>query len=339
VKALQLTKPQQFDYVTVPEPSALGPEEALLRVHRVGICGSDYAGYLGKMPFYSYPRIPGHELCVEVISIGSGVTKVKVGDRCSVEPYLNCGRCPGCRRGRSNCCEQLLVLGVMTDGGLTEQIVLPESKLHPANAITPEQCALVETLCIGAHAVNRAGLQPGDSVLVVGAGPIGLSVITFARLAGARTIVLDLVPERLEFVRANLDVTDVVAGDSHALERLGALTNGALADVVVDATGSNIAMAKALEYAAFGGRVVYVGITQQELSFRHAPVMHRRELTLLASRNALPGDFTRTIQLIAERRIDTRPWITHRAPFAEAAQRVPDWAQPESRVIKGIITL
>jgi len=339
MKALQLTKPREFHYVTMPGPPAIKADEALLRVRRVGICGSDYAGFLGTMPFYTYPRIPGHELCVEVVAIGSGVSRVKVGDRCAVEPYMNCGRCHACLKGRGNCCENLKVLGVMMDGGLTEEIVLPVAKLHPANALAPEQCALVETLCIGAHAVNRGALLPSETALVVGAGPIGLSVITFAQLSGARTIVLDINPQRLEFVRANLGISDVVPGDDHAVERLMAATGGAMADVVFDATGSNLAMSKALEYSAFGGRVVYVGITQQELSFRHAPVLHRRELTLLGSRNAMPEDFTRTIQLIADSRIDTRPWITHLAGFEEAAERIPNWAKPGSQVVKGIITL
>jgi alcohol dehydrogenase len=339
MKALQLTKPLEYQYVTAPEPPAVRADEARLRVRRVGICGSDYAGFLGTMPFYTYPRIPGHELCVEVLAVGSEAGRIRVGDRCSVEPYMNCGRCHACRKGRGNCCENLKVLGVMMDGGLTGEIVLPVAKLHPANALSAEQCALVETLCIGAHAVSRGALRPSETALVVGAGPIGLSVITFAQLSGARTIVLDINPQRLEFVRANLGIPDVILVDDHAVERLMAATNGAMADVVFDATGSNLAMSKALEYSAFGGRVVYVGITQKELSFRHAPILHRRELTLLGSRNALPEDFTRTIQLIADARIDTRPWITHMAEFDEAAEQIPIWARPDSRVIKGIIKL
>ncbi len=339
MKALQLIQPKEFRYVSIPEPSAIKPDEALLRVLRVGICGSDYAGYLGKMPFYSYPRIPGHELCVEVLAVGSDVRNVRVGDRCAVEPYMNCGRCHACRKGRSNCCEQLKVLGVMTDGGLTETMVLPGAKLHPANALAPEQCALVETLCIGAHAVNRGALQPSETALVIGAGPIGLSVITFAQLSGARTIVLDLNAQRLDFVRSHFGISDVILADDQAVARLGELTGGAMADVVFDATGSHLAMAKALEYAAFGGRVVYVGITQQEIAFKHAPILHRRELTLLGSRNALPPDFTRAIQLIADGRINTQPWISQLVEFEDAAGQIPLWAQPDSRVIKGIIKL
>src|SRR3982751_1449403 len=149
MKAIQLEKPLHFVTIDLPEPAKPGPGEALVRVHRIGICGTDLSGYLGKMPFFSYPRIPGHELGVEVLAVGTGVTNVKPGDRCSIEPYMNCGHCLACRKGASNCCANLKVLGVMTDGGLRERFVLPAVKLHPSGTLTFDQLALVETLAIG----------------------------------------------------------------------------------------------------------------------------------------------------------------------------------------------
>lgn len=341
MKALQLARPRTFVPVEIVEPAAPGPGEALLRVHRVGVCGTDIGGYLGKMPFFSYPRIPGHELGVEVLAVGPDVTGVRPGDRCAVEPYLNCGHCYTCRRGHTNCCETNQTLGVMCDGGLCERLVLPARKLHPSAALTYDQLALVETLAIGCHAVNRGEPRPGEHVLVIGAGPIGLSVIEFARLSGAKTIVMDMVPGRLAFVREKLGVPDtiLVSGDGGELAALTALTAGQLADVVIDATGSNQSMSRALEFCAFKGRLVYVGITQAELGFPHAPVLHRRELDVRASRNALPGDFRRIIQLIAEGRIDTGPWITHRADFATMIGAFPDWARPETGVIKAMVAV
>jgi alcohol dehydrogenase len=300
VKAIQLEQPKQFRRIEVPEATQPGPGEALVRVHRVGICGTDYGGFLGKMPFYSYPRIPGHELGVEVIAVGDGVQNVAAGDRCSVEPYMNCQQCYPCRRGSSNCCENLKVLGVMTDGGMRERFVVPARKLHKSTTLTFEQLALVETLAIGCHAVNRGNPQHGDSVLIIGAGPIGLSTIEFVKLSGARTIVLDLNQQRLDFCKSVMRVDETIPGNGSALEELKRATDGSLAQVVIDATGSNKSMADALSFCAFTGRLVYVGITQQEVTFPHAPVMHRRELTLLASRNALPDDFTRIIRLIEE---------------------------------------
>ena len=339
MKAILLEKPGHFTVTQVAEPNAPGPGEALIRIHRVGICGTDISGYLGKMPFFSYPRIPGHELGGEVLAVGADVANVQPGDRCSVEPYMNCGQCHPCRHGHTNCCEQLKVLGVMMDGGMTERLVLPARKLHPANQLSLEQCALVETLAIGCHAVNRGNPQSGENVLVVGAGPIGLSVLEFAKLSGARTIVMDLNEQRLEFVRRKMGVADTILtkGDGTELEALKQLTGGALAQVVIDATGSHKSMSHALEYCGFTGRLVYVGITQAEVAFTHAPIMHRRELTLLASRNALPPDFTRIIKLIEEGKIDTRPWITHHASFEEMIGVFPKWIQPETGVIKAVL--
>jgi 2-desacetyl-2-hydroxyethyl bacteriochlorophyllide A dehydrogenase len=340
MKALQLEKPQQWRAIDIPEPQQPGPGEALVRVRRIGICGTDISGYLGKMPFFSYPRIPGHELGVEVIGVGDGVTNVQPGDQCSVEPYMNCGVCYACSRGHTNCCERLKVLGVMMDGGMTEQLVLPARKLHRANRLTPDQCALVETLAIGCHAVNRGNPKPGENLLVIGAGPIGLSVIEFAKLSGARTIVMDMNEKRLEFCREKMGVPDTIrAGDGKELEALDWTTAGRHADVVIDATGSNQSMGHSLKYSAFAGRVVYVGITQQEISFPHAPIMHRRELTLMGSRNALPPDFTRIISLIEEGKIDTRPWITHQTDFANLIGNFESYTRPETGVIKAIVTV
>lgn len=339
MKAIQLERPHQFRPIEIAAPEAPGPGEVLVRVHRVGICGTDYSGYLGKMPFFSYPRIPGHELGVEVAALGAGVSNVRIGDRCSIEPYMNCQKCFSCRRGRTNCCESLKVLGVMMDGGMCEWLLVPARKLHVANALSFEQAALVETLAIGCHAVSRGNPGPDDTVLVIGAGPIGLSVMEFTKLSGARTIVLDLIEKRLDFVRTRMGIKDTILarGDGSELECLREFTDGTLAPIVIDATGNPQSMSQALNYVSFTGRLVYVGITQQEISFPHAPVMHRRELTLLASRNALPPDFTRIIQLIESGRIDTRPWITHQAGFPELIDAFPTWLKPETGVIKAMV--
>lgn len=341
MKALQLENPKSWRMIDIPEPGSPGEGEALVRVHRVGICGTDVGGYLGKMPFFSYPRIPGHELGVEVLEVGSDVTNIKVGDHCAVEPYLNCQKCYSCQRGFTNCCEHHKTLGVMCDGGLTDRILLPARKLHPANKLKSEQAALVETLAIGCHAVDRANPKAGETVLIIGAGPIGLSALEFVKISGARPIVADLSETRLEFVREKMGVNDTILinnneSDISALEEI---TNGQRADVVIDATGHNASMVRSLEFAAFAGRVVYVGITQQNLEFPHAPVMHRRELTLLASRNALSSDFARIISLIEDGTINTTPWITHRTTFDRVIDEFETFTRPESGVIKAVIEL
>ncbi|MEO6034971.1 MAG: zinc-binding alcohol dehydrogenase family protein [Verrucomicrobiota bacterium] len=341
MKAIQLEKPLHFRQIDIPEPSAPGPDDALVRVDRVGICGTDLGGYLGKMPFFSYPRIPGHELGIEVVAVGANVSNVQPGDRCSVEPYLNCQNCSACLNGHSNCCESNQTLGVHCDGGLRPRFIVPARKLHGSKKISFEQLALVETLAIGCHAIDRGQPQPEENVLVIGAGPIGLSVIEFAKLSGAKTIVMDMSAPRLEFCRSIMGVAHTVLtdGDGSELDKIKALTGGTLPEVVVDATGSNKSMSAALNYAGFAGRLVYVGITQQEISFPHAPVMHRRELTLLASRNALPKDFKRIIELIEDNRINTRPWITHRTRFEKLPDVFPSYLKPESGVIKAMVEM
>jgi 2-desacetyl-2-hydroxyethyl bacteriochlorophyllide A dehydrogenase len=341
MQALLLQEPKHFSFIDIPEPSPPGPGEAVVRVHAVGICGTDYGGYLGKMPFFSYPRIPGHELGVEVVAVGAGVTTVKPGDRCCVEPYINCQTCFSCRRGLTNCCEHHQTLGVHCDGGLRPLFTVPARKLHPSPALSHAQNALVETLAIGCHAVDRGAPQPGEHVLIIGAGPIGLSALEFAKLSGARVIVMDMAASRLDFVRDAMGVADTVlatggADDEQAIARL---TDGRMCEVVIDATGSSVSMANALKLCSFGGRLVYVGITQADLVFPHAPVMHRRELTILASRNALSRDFPRIIGLIEAGRIDTRPWITHHLPFADTITVFPSLLDPASGVRKAVIAM
>ena len=340
MKAIQLEKPGKFDLIQIPEATAPGPGEALVRVHRVGICGTDISGFLGKMPFYSYPRIPGHELGVEVLEIGTGVTQVRVGDRCSIEPYINNETSFASQRGSTNCCEELKVLGVHIDGGLRPRFLVPARKLHPSQSLTFEQLALVETLAIGCHAVNRGQAQAGENVLVIGAGPIGLSAIEFLRIANSKITVLDVNQQRLDFCQHTMQVHHTVkfAAEGNNLSELQDLTDGHLYTLVVDATGNSKSMSNALNYVGHTGRLVYVGITTEEVHFPH-PLMHRREMTLLASRNALPADFTRIIKLIQDGKIDTRPWITHRSSMDSLIADFPSYTRPETGVIKAIVEI
>jgi 2-desacetyl-2-hydroxyethyl bacteriochlorophyllide A dehydrogenase len=231
----------------------------------------------------------------------------------------------------------LLVLGVHVDGGMRERLVLPIRKLHPSESLTLDQLALVETLAIGCHAVDRAALESNEFVLVIGAGPIGLGVVQFAIEAGAQVIVLDISPQRLEFCRSRLNVPYTIdASRENVLAALAEITSGDLPTAVFDATGNGRSMASAFEYPANGGRLIFVGLVQGEIAFND-PNFHRRELTILASRNARPGDFTRIITLIEANRIDTSPWITHRALLADVATRFPLWTEPGSGVVKAMI--
>jgi 2-desacetyl-2-hydroxyethyl bacteriochlorophyllide A dehydrogenase len=338
MKAIQLKEPRQFERIEIDEPPAPGPGEALVRTHRMGVCGTDLSGYLGKMPFFRYPRIIGHELGVEVLAVGDGVTNVRPGDRCSIEPYMNCGECFACYSGGINCCEKLNVIGVMIDGGLRERFLIRADKLHPSAKLSYEQLALVETLAIGCHANDRGAPREGEHVLIIGAGPIGLATLEFTRLTGATITVMDMVPSRLEFCRQRYGVPHTIhfTGDGSELEAIRDITRGGLFKLVTDATGNNRSMSNALNYVAHTGSLVYVGITTEEVSFPH-PLLHRREMTIKGSRNALPADFRRIIRLIEDGTIDTGPWITHRTSFDELIERFDSYTKPETGVIKAVV--
>ncbi len=339
MKALSLLTPKHWQLIDIPEPPAPAPGNVVVRVHQVGVCGTDISGYLGKMPFFSYPRIPGHELGVEVVAVGSGVLNVKPGDKCSIEPYINCQNCHACRRGFTNCCESNQTLGVHCDGGLTLLFTIPARKLHVSKKLNYEQLALVETLAIGCHAVNRATIVKHDVVAVIGAGPIGLSVIEFVKLTGARLIVVDINENRLQFCRDVMGVQHTLKADENLAKNLTELSGGHLPDVVIDATGHTGSMSNGYELIANGGgRLVYVGITTDEVKFRHA-VFHRPEGTLLCSRNALPDDFTRIINLIETGQLNTAPWVTHRTGFEEVIQVFPSYILPETGVLKAMIAV
>ena len=220
MKALSLAAPKQWERIEIEPAAKPGSGEALVRVHRVGICGTDVSAYLGKMPLFSYPRIPGHELGVEVLDVGAEVTNVRPGDRCSVEPYINDPNSYASRRDHPNCCEHLQVLGVHRDGGLRPQFILPARKLHVSRKLNFEQLALVETLAIGCHAVNRAAPLADEACLIIGAGPIGLAVLEFVKLIGSKIIVLDIQESRLEFCRRVMGVKHTLQPSEHLVDDL-----------------------------------------------------------------------------------------------------------------------
>lgn len=335
---ISLQSPGLFVAGDEAEPR-LRPGEALVRVRRIGICGTDLGAFAGKQPFFEYPRILGHELGVEIVDAGSEPGELRAGDRCAVEPYLTCERCAACRRGKTNCCTTLKCLGVHIDGGMRPLLALPAHKLHRSARLDFDQLALVETLGIGAHAVERAELSTDDLVLVIGAGPIGLGVVQFAVASGASVVVMDVSERRLQFCRERMGVKHTLtpaAGDVAAALR--AIGGGDLPTVVFDATGNTRSMEATFELAAHGGRIVFVGLVQGNVSFSD-PNFHRRELTLLASRNATAETFRTIIDLIETGKIDTRPWITHRFELAETPRVFAAEIAGNPEVLKAMVTV
>jgi 2-desacetyl-2-hydroxyethyl bacteriochlorophyllide A dehydrogenase len=337
MKTIVLEKPGELRKTETDLTDEVPAGHALVRVSRVGVCGTDWHAYRGKQPFFSYPRVLGHELGVVAERVNDSRSPLKPGDRCAVEPYLNCGSCIACRSGKPNCCVNLKVMGVHVDGGMRERMVVPAAKLHRSEKLSLEELALVEPLGIGCHAADRAGIVRDEWVLVIGAGPIGLSVVPFAQAFGGRIIVMDISPTRLDFCCKTMGVQKTVDAQApNVVDILKDLTSGDLPTCVIDATGNAQSMARCFDFASHGGRVVFVGLFQGDLTFND-PNFHRRELTVMGSRNSRPQDFERIITMVENGRIDTKPWITHRVGVDDAVESFPKWVEPNSGVLKAMI--
>ena len=337
MKSLILEKPFAFQYKEAAFEDALEPDEVLLKIHNIGICGTDYHAFRGNQPFFSYPRRLGHELGAEIVAVGSGVDteKYPLSSCVSVEPYLHCGTCSACRRGKTNCCENLEVLGVHRDGGMTEYIKVPATKVHISTKLTFEQLALVETLAIGCHAVERAAIQSDDVVLVIGAGPIGLSVIEFAQLKSAAIVVVDRDAHRLAFCRDNYAVNTILAtAEGFDLQEF----MPEKPTLIFDATGNEQSMNNTIKEVANGGKIVFVGLHLGNVVFKDTD-FHRREVTLMSSRNALPDNFRFIIQKMEEGVIDTAKWITHRVGFDDLVSQFAELVDPKGRVVKAVVQM
>jgi len=315
-----LAEPGRFEVSQgiLPDPAS---GEARLRIRRIGVCGTDIHAFHGRQPFFEYPRILGHELAAEIVSI-NGDSDLKPGERVAVEPYLNDPESPASQKGKTNCCESLQVLGVHCDGGMRPEINLPLHKLHRADSASMDQLALVEMLCIGRHAVNRSQVSPTDNALVLGAGPIGLSVVSFLKDRGKRLVVADLNESRLDFCRGmeGVDGTLSVRPDADLSTALRDSFGGRLPDLVFDATGNRASMLSTFDLAAHGGRIVFVGLFQGEVTFND-PNFHRRELSVMSSRNATSAEFGQVIAAMEAGEVKTDPWITHRLDFPDVSGR------------------
>ncbi|MGN7783923.1 zinc-binding alcohol dehydrogenase family protein [Niabella sp. 22666] len=337
MKTLICTLPGQFEYADIPQPE-LQANHALIKIKRIGICGTDLHAYEGTQPFFNYPRILGHELSGELVDFENAPGFEK-GEAVSIIPYFSCGTCIACRRGKPNCCTNIKVFGVHIDGGMKEYISVPSQYLLHGEGLSFDELALVEPLAIGAHGVRRADVQPGDYVLVIGAGPIGLGTMEFARIAGAKVIALDVNEARLEFCRKHLSVHATVnATDSNVADQLREIAEGDMPTAVIDATGNLRAINNAINYLAHGGNYVLIGLQKEPFSFSH-PEFHKRETTLMSSRNATREDFEHVIKSMKAGLVNPKTYITHTVSFDEVKDNFESWLDPKTGVIKAMVHL
>lgn len=334
MRAILCKNPGELEIVERPLPQRK-PGEALVRIRRIGVCGTDMHIYQGNQPYFVYPRVMGHELSGEIVEAERGST-LKPGDPVYIVPYLHCGHCIACRAGKTNCCMSLKVLGVHIDGGMCEYLALPETHLFKADGITLDEAAMVEFLSIGAHAVARARVSRGERVLVVGSGPIGVGVSLFAGLQGAEVTVIDSREDRLTFATSNLAVAHAIRLGAGDAEQMKALTDGEFYSHVFDCTGSPKAMERGFSLVAHGGTYVLVSIVQGNISFSD-PDFHKREMTLLSSRNATLADFDTVMTAMRGGLIPTRAIKTHSAPLWEVASKMPEWIRPEAGTVKAVL--
>lgn len=313
------------------------PGDALIKMERLGICGTDLHAFRGRQPFFSYPRVLGHELAGEIVEIGENTYNLHPGDMVAVLPYQECGICIACQNGKPNCCTDMNVLGVHSDGGMREFISVPADHILKNAKLTADQLAITECFAIGAHAVKRAGNIAGENVVVVGAGPIGMGIMQCASIAGGLVIALDISAERLAFVREHLAIEHTLqAGFLDVKDQLAELTGGDYPTVIFDATGNRQSMMDNFLYLAHGGRYVLVGLVTADICFPD-PEFHKRETTLLSSRNALREDFLWVMKCMEHNRLIVEPMITHRCKFPQIIENFQHWITPEAKVIKAMV--
>lgn len=336
MKVLVCVKPGHFEYQTREKP-ALKKDHAIIKIARIGVCGTDLHAFEGTQPFFTYPRILGHELSGELIAFDNAPGFIE-GEQVTIIPYFSCGKCIACRNGKPNCCATIKVFGVHTDGGMCEYISVPSNSLVHGSLI-PDELALTEPLSIGAHGIRRAQIKKGEYVLVAGAGPIGLGVMEFARLAGGNVIAMDVNKHRLSLCKKNFGINHIIhALDQDINKELMRMTLGNMPEVIIDATGNLQAINGMFQYMAHGGRYILIGLQKNNISFSH-PEFHKREATLMSSRNATREDFDHVMDSMKHKRINLKSYITHRVKFSEVKAQFSRWLEPENHVVKVMVEM
>lgn len=336
MKTLMITATGQTAMSDIPEPTP-SAGEVKVRVHRVGLCGSDLSTYRGQNAMAAFPRIPGHEIGGEVVEVGAGVSRCKAGDKIVVLPYTECGDCAACRNGRINACENNQTLGVQREGALCDFILARENKIIVCNNLGYDHLALVEPLSVGMHVARRAGIEVGDSVVVFGCGVIGLGAVAAAAGMGGRVVAVDIDNRKKDIALACGADSFFNSRERQAAE-LAAMNGGRGPDVVIEAAGVAETYRTAVDIVSFTGRVAYVGYAKKEVSYDTTQFV-KKELDIRGARNATMRDFAAVLSLLEQGRYPLDRLITGKYPLADTGKALQHWSEDPGSVIKSIIEI
>ncbi|MBT2643609.1 zinc-binding alcohol dehydrogenase family protein [Bacillus sp. ISL-41] len=336
MKAVQIPEAMELVIQDLQQPVIKNTDDVLVKVKRVGICGSDMHIYHGTNPLATYPRIPGHEVAGEVVEVGSAVKNVKPGDRVVVEPIRYCGECYACRKGRPNVCKSLSVFGVHEDGGMRESFVLPEKQLHVVDpTLDWDEAVLAEPFTIGAQAVWRGGVEEGDTVLIQGSGPIGICILKMAKLQGAKVIMTDLEEERLTFAKENGADEVINAREVSVEEKVMELTDGEGPNVVIDAVCLPMTFELGVNVVSPAGTVVVLGFDERPSQIPQLPIT-KKEVTIVGSR-LQTNQFGKVVSLLNERELKGNGFITHQFPLEQVKEAFTFVEKNPGEVRKAVI--
>lgn len=337
MKQITLSKPHHFNINQVEIP-ILNKEEVLIQIKSVGICGTDIHAFHGHQPYFSYPRVLGHELSGIIVDAKTDDNSL-LGQSVSVLPYLSCGKCNSCIRGKTNCCAHLKVMGVHVDGGFGEYLSVPVANIMVGQeTISFDHLSMVEPLSVSYHGIKRAEISEKDWIIIFGAGPIGIGAILFAKSKTNKIILIDINQKRINYCKSILGIEHSFNGNDETLfEQIKDLTNGHFADIIIDATGNKKSIQQQLTFLGHGGKWILIGLQREDLRINH-PEFHKREATLMSSRNATKNDFEQVINRICKKEINPALLITHTLDFDEVVSNFSTLIE-NSSLIKGIIRI
>ncbi|NCF69999.1 MAG: alcohol dehydrogenase catalytic domain-containing protein [Chloroflexi bacterium] len=335
MKAISLSEPRHIKVIDIPEPQ-MGPEDVLVDIRFIGLCGTDLNSYRGRLALLTYPRIPGHEVSGVIVAKGQAVPDgVKVGSQVTLSPYSTCGICPACRSGRPNCCQFNETLGVQRDGAMMDKFAIHYSEIFASEILTLQELALVEPLSVGYHAANRGRVSEIDTVMVIGCGTVGIGVMVAAARKGATVIAVDVDDSKLVKARAFGAQHTINSQKQDVLQEVARLTNHEGVSVAIEAVGLPGTFRLAIEAVSYAGRVVYVGYAKEPVTYVTTDFV-RKELDILGSRNALRV-FPAVIKMLEKRERPFGDLVTKVFPFASTAQALQSWDDNPARFTKILV--